>query len=90
MKNIKFGHSLSFYIHIKMISSVKIKKILGISKAIRGFESPLLCIWQFEISVHIFMGPSLGLPSDLFVQIKLTNVTGAIAIFPLASVEPSF
>ena len=35
----------------------KIKKILGISKAIRIFESPLLCIWQFECSVHIFRGP---------------------------------
>ena len=59
MKNIKFGHSLSFYIHIKIISSVKIKKILGISTAIRVFESPLLCIWQFECSVHIFRGPCL-------------------------------
>ena len=32
-------------------------KIFGISKAIRVFESPLLCIWQFECSVHIFRGP---------------------------------
>ena len=30
---------------------------MGISKAIRVFESPLLCIWQFECSVHIFRGP---------------------------------
>ena len=30
---------------------------MGISKAIRVFECPLLCIWQFECSVHIFRSP---------------------------------
>ena len=24
---------------------------------VRVFESPLLCIWKFECSVHIFIGP---------------------------------
>ena len=41
----------------KKTACKKIKKILGTSKAIRIFESPLLCIWQFECSVHIFRGP---------------------------------
>ena len=41
----------------------KIKEILGISKAIRVFESLLLCIWQFECSVHRFRGPCLDLHS---------------------------
>ena len=50
MKNNKLGHTLSFYMHRKIISSKKIKKILGISKAIRVLESPLtmyLVIWVF-------------------------------------------
>ena len=34
-------------------------KRLGIIKAARVFESPLLWIWQFECSVHIFRGPWL-------------------------------
>ena len=38
----------------------KPKKILGTSKAIRVFESPLLSIWQFEFSVHIFRGPCVS------------------------------
>ena len=38
----------------------KIKKILGIIKAKRVFESPILCIWQFECSVYIFRGPWIG------------------------------
>ena len=46
----------SAFIWIKNNFIKKIKKILGISKAIRIFESPLLCIWQFECSVHIFRG----------------------------------
>ena len=29
----------------------------GISKVIRVFEFPLLCIWQYECSVHIFRSP---------------------------------
>ena len=40
MKNIKLGHARSFYMHRKIISWKKIKKILGISKAIRVFETP--------------------------------------------------
>ena len=32
---------------------------IGISKAITVFESPLLCIWQFECSVYIFRVPWL-------------------------------
>ena len=59
MKNIKLGHALSFYMH-KLLHK-KIKKILGISKTIRVFESPLLCIWQFECSVHIFRGPCFNI-----------------------------
>ena len=37
----------------------KEKKLLGIIKAKRVFESPILCIWQFECSVYIFRGPWL-------------------------------
>jgi hypothetical protein len=57
MKSIKLGHLLSFYMHRKKISWTEFKKILDISKAIRVFVFPLLCIWQFECSVHIFRGP---------------------------------
>ena len=58
MKNIKLGYALSFYMHRKiLLYKKKIKKILGISKAIGVIVSPLLCIWQFECSVHIFRGP---------------------------------
>ena len=32
---------------------------MSISKATRVFESPLLCTWQFECSVHIFRGPCI-------------------------------
>ena len=31
---------------------------------IRVFESPLLCIWEFECSVHIFRGPWLIIGLD--------------------------
>ena len=50
MKNIKLGHALSFYMHRTILLSKKIKKILGISKAIRVFVSPptmYLAIWVF-------------------------------------------
>ena len=36
------------------------KKILGISKGIRISEFPLLCIWQFDCSVHIIRGPCVS------------------------------
>ena len=38
---------------------------MGISKATRVFESPLLSIWQFECSVHIFRGPLFNPIYDL-------------------------
>ena len=34
MKNAKLGHALSFYMHRKVFSLKKFKKILGITKAI--------------------------------------------------------
>ena len=47
----------SAFICIEKYFYKKIKKMLSISKAIRVFESPLLCIWKFEYPVHIFRGP---------------------------------
>ena len=35
---------------------------MGISNTSMVFEYPLLCIWQFECSVHIFRGPWVDLP----------------------------
>ena len=46
-------HSLCFYMHRKVFSQKKIRKILCVSKFIGVFESPLLCIWKFVCSVHI-------------------------------------
>ena len=43
MKNVKSGHVLSFYMHKKVFHK-KIRIILGISKAIMVFDSPLLFV----------------------------------------------
>ena len=37
------------------------KKMMDLSKAIGGFESPLPCNRKFECSVHIFRGPWFGI-----------------------------
>ena len=47
-------------------------KILGFSKAIGVFDSPLLSIWQFEHSVHIFRGPCLLLPVFTIYTLEFT------------------
>ena len=67
----KLGHVLSFYMHRKKNLIKKIKKILGISKAIRVFESPLRCIWQFECSAHIFRGPC---PTQQALMFKISRI----------------
>ena len=51
----------SAFICIEKWFHKKIKKILGLSKDIRVFESPILCIWQVECSVRIFRGPCLSI-----------------------------
>ena len=59
MKNVKLGHALSFYMHIKVFSLLFSKKILGLSKA-KGFLSPpYLLMANFECSVPIYSGPWL-------------------------------
>ena len=50
MKNIKLGHSLSFYMLRKVFS----KQILGLSKVIWGFWVPLPRNWRFECSIHFY------------------------------------
>ena len=57
MKNVKFGHALSFYMHEKVFSLLFSKKILDLSKA-KGFLSPpYLVLANFECSVHIYRDP---------------------------------
>jgi hypothetical protein len=60
MKNIKLGHALSFFMHIKKNSLKKIKKKLGISKAIRVFEDPPYYVFD-NLSVRSIYSEVLGL-----------------------------
>ena len=61
MKYIKLGHTISFYMLRKVFSPFFSKKILGPTKDIVVFESPLPCNGTFECSVHIFRGPWINL-----------------------------
>ena len=55
MKNMKLGHALSFYMHRKMISYKKMKKILGISKANVCYEkTDTLLLLYTEAKVYQF------------------------------------
>ena len=45
---------------LRKVFSHFFQKILDLSKAIGGFESPLPCNGNFECSVHIFRDPCLG------------------------------
>ena len=49
MKNVKFDHALSFYMVRKVFSHFFSKKILGLSKAIRVFESPYLVMGNLSV-----------------------------------------
>ena len=64
MKYIKLGHTLSFYMLRKVFSHLFSKKILGPTKAIGVFESPLPCNGKFECSVQIFRGPCFTILAD--------------------------
>ena len=65
MKNIKLGPALRFYMHKKVFSQNKIKKIFGFNKAIGVLSPPCLVIDKFECSVHIYRGPCLGIRMPL-------------------------
>ena len=49
MKNVKFDHALTFYMLRKVFSHFFSKKILGLSKAIGGIESPYLVMENLSV-----------------------------------------
>ena len=54
---------------------------MGYSKVARVFESPLLCIWQFECSVHIFRGPWIKPPFiETYIRIKGLSYSGHVTL----------
>ena len=57
MKNIKFDLALSFCMLRKVFSHFFFLKMLGLSKSIGVFVSPLPCNGKFECSVYVFRSP---------------------------------
>ena len=49
MRNVKFDHALTFYMLRKVFSHFFSKKILDLSKAIGGFESPYLVMENLSV-----------------------------------------
>ena len=62
--------SLNFLQRHEKYQIGSMKRILGISKAIiKGYWVPLLYIWQFECSVHIFRGPCMSAKLTAFEEL---------------------
>ena len=70
---------LSIYICIRNYFHIFFfKKILGVSKTIRVFESPLPCNGKFECSFHIFRGPCISALFSLGWEVRYLSILIAL------------